>query len=56
VTDYAGKKTGPADKTTGSEKPEKSSGAESTASGDTASNKKGDSTVSKETVSKSGKE
>src|SRR5437868_220197 len=56
VTDYAGKKTGPADKTGGAEKSEKSSGTESTASGDAASKKTGDSTVSKDTASKTVKE
>ena|SRR5882762_4551417 len=57
VTDYAGKKSGPAEKAGDGEKAEKSSGGESTTKTETASNVKGESTAkSKDSVSKPGKE
>ena len=57
VTDYAAKKVGPAEKQGGGEKTEISSGGESTAKSETASNTKSDSaSKSKDPVSKPGKE
>ena len=57
MTDYAGKKGGPADKPGDSEKTEKSSGGESTTKTETASNTKGEGTAKrKDPVAKSSTE
>ena len=56
VTDYAGKKKESKDTPASSESSEKSPAGESTTTVETASNKKGETAGSKESVSKPGKE